>query len=145
MFRALAATLALGFAFTTTACGNLFGPHNGSIAGTYVLQSVNGSAVPTQIAGTAQTQGYTIVVQSGGVQLTSSKYIEQMVLAVSGNGQNQTATAVDSGTYAVQGSTVTFTSTASGSQITGTMSGSTLSVGYNDPTLGSLGLQYAKQ
>ena len=145
MFRAFATTLALGAIFTTTACSSIFGPHNTSIAGTYTLQSVNGSAVPAQIPGTTQTQGYTLVVQSGGVQITSSKYIEQMVIAVSGNGQSQTATGVDSGTYTVQGSTVTFSSTAGGGQFTGTMSGNTLSVGVNDPTLGSLGLQYAKQ
>lgn len=144
MFRTLAASVALGTAFFASACNIFTGP-NGNVAGSYNLQSVNGSAVPTQIPGTTATQGYTLVVQQGSMQLASSKYLSQLVVQVSGNGQNQTATGADSGTYAVHGSTVTFTSTTGGGQFTGTVSGSTLTMGVADPTLGSLSLQFAKQ
>jgi hypothetical protein len=144
MFRALAASVALGLGVFASACNIFTGP-NGNIAGNYTLQHVNGSAVPTQIPGTVATQGYTIVLQQGSVQLTSSKYISQLVLQITGNGQNQTSTGVDSGTYTVHSNSVTFTSSAGNSPYTGTMSGSTLSVGLNDPTFGSLALQFAKQ
>lgn len=144
MFRALAASVALGFCIFASACNIFTGP-NGNIAGNYALQSVNGSAVPAQIPGTAATQGYTIVLQQGSLQLTSSKYTSQLVLQVSGNGQNQTATGADSGTYTVHQNTVTFTSSAGTSQYSGTVSGSTLTMALTDPTLGSMSLQYAKQ
>ena len=144
MFRALAASVALGTAVLASACNILPGP-NGDVTGTYSLQSVNGSAVPAQIPGTAQTQGYTLVMQQGSIQLASSKYTSQLVVQISGNGQSQTATGVDSGSYAVHSNAITFTSSAGGSQYTGTVTGKTLTFGLNDPTLGNMSLQFAKQ
>ena len=144
MFRALAASVVLGFGIFASAC-NIFTAPNGNIAGNYALRSVDGSAVPAQIPGTPATQGHTVVVQQGSVQLSSSKYVSQLVLQVSGNGQNQTATGADSGTYTVHQNSVTFTSSTGAAQTTGTISGSSLSIAFTDPTFGNLTMQYAKQ
>ncbi|GEM_PF-1531230 len=140
--RARTAILAALAAGSLAACGGSTSPR-ATLAGQYALVTVNGAALPVVVQ--QDQAGNSIAVSSGTVVLTSRTYAEQLVAIVTQNGQQQTATGVDSGTYTVAGTSVTFTSRISGTQAVGTATAGTLDVTVQDQTLGTLALVYRKQ
>ncbi|MDQ2931604.1 MAG: hypothetical protein M3Y05_12435 [Gemmatimonadota bacterium] len=108
--------LALAFVAGLAACGsnynNSTGP--GDVNGTYTLQSVGGNSLPY----TFPNSNDHIVVSSATLVL-SSNHTYTVSAAGSANGTPGGNVIADAGTYAVSGSTVTFTSTTfSGAQYT---------------------------
>jgi hypothetical protein len=107
----------------------------GSVAtldGTYDLKTVNGAALPfTTFQNATQKDeilGDVIIASDGSFsQFTSNR--------VTINGQVDNGMSPNSGSYAIGGSTVTFTS-LSGSAWTGTISGDTLTMPFTGPAGG---------
>lgn len=95
---------------TLAACGaakkTTTGP--GNVVGTYSLATIDGSALPYTVP---NNPSHTIVIQSGTVTLNSDNSYTIGGTGTSDGGDPQ-AVIADAGTYALSGSTVTFTSTA---------------------------------
>ena len=93
-----------------TACGDSTGPE--SVAGTYILQTVNGEALPVTVQGD--------VLSAGSIQLNSAgTYTVSLTI----DGQAESGT----DTFTVDGSTVTFLDEGD-VDFTETVSGDTLTI-----------------
>jgi len=100
--------------------------------------------VPAIVPNTPQMVGDTAVLQSGALSLAGATYAVQLTLQISGHDQG-TNTIDDSGTYSVNGDTITFTS-SSGRQVTATLrTGGGMMATFIDPTYGTLSLTLSKQ
>jgi hypothetical protein len=117
--RKLLAVLALG---ALAACGgdSSTGPSS-SISGTYSLKSVNGEVMPA-VLGQAGSDKYEIT--SGSLSITNgTAYTVSLNSRTTVGGQVTTDISADAGTVTVNGTAVTFTSSAQGAgatPITGT-------------------------
>ncbi len=118
MRRFLILTTAVLAGGLLTACGDdddITGPE--SIAGTYILQTVNGDALPATVQG-VEVSAASIQLNSNGtytLSLTTEFFGEQ----------------TDTGTFTVDGSTVNFLDEGDvdeGDRFTGTISGDTLTI-----------------
>lgn len=97
-----------------------------SFAGRWVLQSVNGAALPftTSQSGTTRTELVSDVIGAS----SSSSFTDTMTVRTTDNGQVSTAAAPRSGVWVVEGSTVTFTFFDDGLSTSGTFDGKTFTV-----------------
>ena len=121
MRRALAALCALFLLTTAGTCGDE--PTTTAIVGSYTLVSVNGHALPAPFENTTITGG-SVTVNANN----TFTYVENRV-----NNVTQTIT----GTWSVSGSTYTFhpTSEQDGSDATGVLSGTTLTINTSEQVL----------
>jgi hypothetical protein len=97
-----------------------------SVAGTWSLQTINGTALPYVVAQTGAdkvelTSDVLTVVPSGS-------FTEITTLRVTQNGQVSTQSVPDAGSYTLNGTAVSFTFNSDGSSGTGSISGNTLTV-----------------
>jgi len=137
MMRRTLATAALALlTLAAGACGgddDSTGP-NGSIAGTYTLRTVNGSPPPITLL---EFQDYKVEVTAASVVMNANNtFSATSTFRETDAGEVTTSNSVCTGTYAVSGSTVTFTEPEStnedcGGSYTGTWSnGNTLTVAF---------------
>ena len=113
-------------------------PTMASIAGTWNLQTVNGSALPFTVA---QSGSDKIEVLGDAITVTASATFTQLTqVRVTQGGQVSTQSVPDAGSYTLNGKTVTFTFNSDGSTGTGTLSGNTLTVAES-----GISLVYRKQ
>jgi hypothetical protein len=123
------------------ACGGDDGPTAptmASIAGTWNLQTVNGSPLPFTVA---QSGADKIEVLGDAITVTATATFTQLTqVRVTQGGQATTQSVADAGSYTLSGKTVTFTFNSDGSSGTGTLNGTTLTV-----TDSGIALVYRKQ
>ena len=113
-----------------TACGggkdSPTQPTPASVAGTWNLQSMNGTALPFVIAQTGANKteltADVLTVVAGG------SFTQMTTIRTTLNGQVTTQTIPDAGAYVLNGTNVTFQFISDGSIGTGTVSGTTLTV-----------------
>lgn len=113
-------------ALTLACSGDSTGPTEASVAGTWNLQSVNGTALPFVIAqtGTNKTE-----ITADVLTVTSSgSFTEITTVRTTLNGTATTQTVPDAGSYVLNGNNVTFQFQSDGSVGSGTISGNTLTV-----------------
>jgi hypothetical protein len=120
-------TLALVLAVIGCGSDNSTTPTNTSVAGTWTLQTVNGSALPFTLATSPaklEVLSYVVVVTSNGTW-TSSEQTRTTI----GTQPPVTATVTDAGTYTISGNNVALTSNTAGSAAqAGTVSGNTFTI-----------------
>lgn len=112
------AAVAIAAALATAACGTT-NPTPTSIAGTYLLQSIDGNALPAlaDVSGTDST-----FVTFANVILTAQKtYTFAISFQVHSGGQVTTSNDGDDGNYTLSGSTLTLTSNSGGSPTVATV------------------------
>ena len=101
-------------------------PTSASVAGTWKLQTVNGSALPYVAA---QVGADKVELMSDVITAVASGSFTQMTqIRVTQSGQVSTQSIPDAGSYTLNGSAVTFTFNSDGSTGTGSLSGNTLTV-----------------
>ena len=138
MMRRTLATAALALlTLASGACGgddDSTGP-NGSIAGTYTLQTINGDPPPVTLL---EFDTYKIEVTGASIVLnTNNTFSATSAFRETDDGQVTTSNSVCAGTYTRSGSTVTFSEPESinedcGGSYTGTWSnGNTLTVTFD--------------
>jgi hypothetical protein len=116
--------IALALALTVVACGSddSTAPSNSSIAGTWSLQTINGSPLPFTLA-PAPTKieilSATAIINSNGTWTSSSQTRTTL-----GTQAPTTTTETDNGTYTISGSTIALRS-SDGTVESGTISGNT--------------------
>jgi hypothetical protein len=117
----------LAFLTLTLACSNdSTGPTQTSVAGTWNLQSVNGTALPFVLA---QTGTNKVEITADVLTVTSSgSFTEITTVRTTQNGSATTQTSPDAGSYVLNGNNVTFQFQSDGSVGSGTVAGSTLTV-----------------
>lgn len=115
------AALAIG---VVAACGgdSTTQPTMASLDGSWSLQTVNGAALPFVAAQSGQDKEE---IMSDVFTTSSGTFAEQMTVRTTISGQATMDTLPDSGSYALSGSTVTFTFSDS-STASGTVSGNTM-------------------
>lgn len=119
--------LFLAFLCVTLACSSdSTGPTEASVAGTWTLQSINGTNLPFVFA---QTGANKAEITADVLTVTSSGSFTQITtVRITENGQVTTQTVPDAGSYVLNGTNVTFQFQSDGSIGTGTVSGGTLTV-----------------
>jgi len=128
MKRVLLVLSALG-APGLAACGGDggTGPTSASIAGTYVLRTINGADLPYTLVDLVvfkvELIAGSLVLAQGGTYTaqTTTRFIEEGVVV-------STETDEESGKYTVSGQTITLTEDSDGRLLTGTVSGNTITV-----------------
>ncbi len=122
--------VSLALVLAIIGCGNdddSTSPTNASVAGTWTLQTVNGSALPFTLASSPaklEILSYVVNVTSNGTW-TSSEQTRTTI----GTATPQTATVTDAGTYTISGNNVALTSSTAGSTAqAGTVSGNTFTL-----------------
>lgn len=127
--RRLLATLALTSALV--GCGDDDGPSgSASIAGNYVLQSIDGDPVPSTII---QLPDYLLEVTQGSLTVNANNtWSASVTFREDDDGTITVETDTDGGTYTRTNNSVSFTSTQGGVDAAGSISGSTLTVTDED-------------
>jgi len=123
--------LSLALVFAALACGSdnddSTAPTQASVAGTWTLQTVNGSSLPFTLASAPakiELLSYVVNVSANGTWTSS-----QQTRTTIGTQAPVTATTTDGGTYTLSGNSVAITSSTSGSVAqAGTISGNTLTL-----------------
>ena len=136
MSSTLAALAAIGF--TVAACGNDSNAPDRSHVGAYDMVSVDGQPLPVKLI---DEPGYVFQVTDGSLTLNSNNtFVEDItsVETIDGTmGPIESIACV--GSYTRRGSTITLTrpetDSCFGQRLTGTLSGSTLSVDYDGTTV----------
>jgi hypothetical protein len=107
------------------ACSSSSTSPSASVAGTYVLSTVNGEPLPAII-----TKGNdTAVVVTDTLALTSSQYTRHVVDSVRSEGVPAALFShTSSGTYTHSGTSITFTDAATDSSVTGSISNSVITI-----------------
>lgn len=111
----------------TASCGdnNSTNPATASVAGTYTLRTINGTALPFTLFGSGANKveitSDVVVLNEGGT------WTETGNVRTTTNGQATNESSTDSGTYTRNGTAITLTSAASGS-LSGTVSNGTLTL-----------------
>lgn len=121
---AVVATLAIAVFAAGCSSSNSTGP-NGSLVGTWNLTTVNGSSLPAIIQALSPD---TVSITQGSVVLTSSTWNFSATIQLSIAGLHTDTTQADSGTYTVNGSTLSMTATGDTSVTTATVNGNTVTV-----------------
>lgn len=119
----------LGFLLLTAVligCGSdsSTGPSSATIAGTWNLQSINGTTLPFTLAQTGANKielTSDIIVVSG-----TGSFTQTSTLRTTDNGQVTTQSVADAGTYTLNGSAVTLRWNSDGSISTGSWVGNTI-------------------
>jgi hypothetical protein len=111
------------------ACGDSpTDPTAASLAGTWTLQTVNGAAVPFTLVGSGANR---TDLTKGSVALSSTGgYTQSVELVTYTSGQPATNTLADAGTFTIDGSTITFTSSNGGAAQAATVSGSSMTLAF---------------
>jgi hypothetical protein len=112
---------------TAVACGgDSTSPINASIAGSYKLQTINGSALPYTILQVGSDKieflDDQVTVNDGGT------YTESGHIRTTENGVVTTETIADAGTYVRTGTAITFHSTGDNTDTPGTFNGNSITV-----------------
>jgi len=102
-------------AIALTACQDIGGPKEETVAGTYALADVGGNRLPTTVYEgpltiNGQRVNVTMAVQSGTLQLTENRYQVQVAIIASVLGQNAPVPIVDAGSYTKNGGQLVFKS-----------------------------------
>ena len=101
-------------------------PTSSSVAGTWSLQTINGTGLPYIVA---QTGSDKVEVTSDVLTVVGSGSFTQITqVRVTQNGQVSTQSIPDAGSYVLNGTAVTFTFNSDGSSGTGSLSGNTLTI-----------------
>ncbi len=137
--RRLAVVLVLSAAAVLAGCGDkATGPSPASVAGTWNLQSVNGTQLPFIVI---QVGNDKVEITSDVITASSNGTFTQLTtIQTTQSGQVTTDHATDSGTWSLSGTAVNFVFESNGSTGTGTLSGNTLTVATS-----GLSLVYRKQ
>jgi hypothetical protein len=120
-------TLVVLLAFT--ACGGSDSPSAptpASVAGTWNLQSINGSALPFVIAQTGANRAE--ILSEALTVVSTGSFTQITTIRTTVNGVVATESAADAGSYVLNGTAATFTFNSNGSVGTGQVTGSTLTV-----------------
>lgn len=117
----------IGFSLAIAACGgDATSPGSVSVAGSYALQTVNGSPLPFIVlqigADKVELLNETVTLSEGGT------FTQQGALRVTESGFVSTESYADAGTYVRNGTAVAFEFNSDGSTGTGTISGNTITV-----------------
>lgn len=120
--------LSLAVILAAVACGSddSTTPTQTSVAGTWTLQTINGSPLPFTVA----TSPAKIEWLSSVVNVTSNgTWTSSLQVRTTVNGQASTTTSTDAGTYTLSGNNVAILSSSPGSTAqAGTINGNTLTV-----------------
>ena len=101
-------------------------PTSSSVAGTWSLQTINGTALPYIVA---QAGSDKVELTSDVLTVVGSGSFTQITqVRVTQNGQVSTQSIPDAGSYVLNGTAVTFTFNSDGSSGTGSLSGNTLTI-----------------
>ena len=101
-------------------------PTSPSVAGTWSLQTINGTGLPYIVA---QTGSDKVELTSDVLTVVGSGSFTQITqVRVTQNGQVSTQSIPDAGSYVLNGTAVTFTFNSDGSSGTGSLSGNTLTI-----------------
>jgi hypothetical protein len=101
-------------------------PTSSSVAGTWSLQTINGTGLPYIVA---QTGSDKVELTSDVLTVVGSGSFTQITqVRVTQNGQVSTQSIPDAGSYVLNGTAVTFTFNSDGSSGTGSLSGNTLTI-----------------
>lgn len=117
--------LALAVALSVSACGGDSSTDPGSITGTYTLRTIAGSPLPYVLSEIGTTK-YELLDDAVTLNANGT-YTEISHTRATVNGQVSTTPSTDSGSYAVSGTDITFTS-LDGSTVTGTVGAGTLTI-----------------
>lgn len=120
--------LAIAAVTLLIACGDdgTTAPTTTSVAGTWTLQSINGTSLPYVIA---QTGADKIEITSDVVTAVATGSFTQITtIRTTVSGQISTQSVADAGTWTLNGTAVTFQFNSDGSVGTGSISGNTLTV-----------------
>jgi hypothetical protein len=101
-------------------------PTFASVAGTWSLQTINGTPLPftTSQSATDRTEILSDIVNA----TSSGTFTETTTFRFTQNGSVSTQTSVDNGTFSLNGTAVTFTFNSDGSTDTGSLNGNTMTV-----------------
>ena len=110
-----------------TACGDSFSPEG--VSGLYVLETINGVALPFSETVTEQGITLTVAITDGSVSLNeNSTFSISLTLSITSGGTTLTQTGTDSGTFQLQEpSTIRLTS-SDGDVTSGTLDGNRLTL-----------------
>ncbi len=125
MRRRLAFAIAIFTSFAVACGGDSTSPTQASVAGTWNLKTVNGSGLPFTLQAANPKIEYLneqLIVSASGTFTQTANY------RVTDNGVVSTQPIVDSGSYTLSGTAVTFRFNSDGSTGTGTVSSSNLTV-----------------
>lgn len=124
--KAISITLLAGAMAAAVACSSSSTSPSASIAGTYVLSSVNGESLPAIVT----NAGDTAVVVTDTLALNSSNgYTRHAVDTLRSGGNAPTLYShVSSGTYARSGTSITFTDGVTDSSATGTIANNAITI-----------------
>jgi hypothetical protein len=120
--------LSVVFAFACGGDGST-GPTQVSVAGTWNLQTVNGSNLPFVVAQTGTDK--VELVSDVLTAVPTGSFTDITTIRNTVNGQVTTESEADAGSYTLNGTAVTFTFNSDGSTGTGSISGNTLTVSAN--------------
>jgi hypothetical protein len=101
-------------------------PTFASVAGTWSLQTINGTPLPftTSQSATDRTEILSDIVNA----TSSGTFTETTTFRITQNGSVSTQSTVDNGTFSLNGTAVTFTFNSDGSTDTGSLNGNTMTV-----------------
>lgn len=115
------------------ACGDSTSPGMAAVAGTWSLQSVNGSPLPYTISqgslSTTQIASGTLVVSRSGT------FTDTTTVATTANGEQSTSAEADSGSYSLNGAVVSFAFVTDGLTGTGLLNGDSVTVALSGYSL----------
>jgi lipocalin-like protein len=126
--RTCSAFAALILSVALTACGNdsPTQPTSASVVGTWNLQTIDGNGLPYVVD---QVGSDTVAITGDVLKVSANGTFSQMTyFRVTENGQVTTDSIPDAGSYALNGTAVTFTFDSDGSTSTASLSGKTLTV-----------------
>jgi len=126
LMRRLVAALLVSAALACGGDDSITVPTNASVAGTWTLQSVNGSPLPFVIvqSGSNKSELTADVLTVG----SSGNFTQLTTIRNTLNGQVTTQSTPDAGTYTLNGTAATFRFNSDGSTGTGAINGNTLTV-----------------
>ncbi len=130
---ALAVLLAGSLAACSGKDGGPTSPTTASLAGTWTLQSVNGTPLPYVLA---QSGPSSVVLVSDVITATadtpnSGSFTRSTVVQTTANGAVTTQSPADAGTWTLNGTAVVLHFNSDGSTSTGTVSGNSISAAYS--------------
>lgn len=119
--------------FATACGGDSTAPRTTTIAGSYVLRTVNGSPLPYLVAEIGADKlewlNETVTLSEGGT------FTQQGSFRLTQNGVVSTESHSDTGSYTRNGTAISFYFNSDGSSPTGTVSGNTITVAFSGYSL----------
>jgi hypothetical protein len=115
--------------FVAACGGDSTAPGTTTIAGSYALQTINGSPLPYAVvqvgADKVEVLNETVTLSEGGT------FTQQGSVRLTENGVVSTQSYSDAGTYTRNGTAISFFFNSDGSSGTGTVSGNTITVAFS--------------